>query len=158
MSSLNETQQTDNSKPMPETGRPVLVVVDDQDTSRSNVTNSLRRRFGPDYEILEFRSPSTAHNELEHLRDKNVDVALIAANMALDGKTGTRFLGSTRELFPTARRLVLVSFGDNWVMQEVSRSAILGEVDHCDYLPWGENDEHFLAAVGDILADWATEN
>lgn len=142
----------------PSTSRPALIVVDDHDLSRSVVANALRRRFGPDYEVIESGNPQAARSELERLHNAGADAALIAAHEQPNGEDGIRFLAGTRDIYPTARRLVLADFGDNWVMPTIARASTLGEVDHCDYLPSSEADEGFLAAVGDILADWSREN
>ncbi|HYI22233.1 MAG TPA: FAD-dependent oxidoreductase [Candidatus Limnocylindrales bacterium] len=138
--------------------RPALVVVDDKASTRANMANALRRRFGSDYRVVESDDPNTALHELEQLRSAGAEAALILANKHLASDTGTDFLARTREAYPTARRLVLADFGDNWVMPSVARASTLGEVDHFDYLPVSESDERFLAAVGDILADWTAEN
>ena len=122
------------------------------------MANALRRQFGSDYRVVESDDPNAALNELEHLRSAGAEAALIMANQHLASDTGTDFLAKTREAYPTARRLVLADFGDNWVMPAVARASTLGEVDHFDYLPVSESDERFLAAVGDILADWTAEN
>jgi thioredoxin reductase (NADPH) len=137
---------------------PVLMVVDDHDSSRSVVANALRRRFGSDYEVVASESPQDAKAEIERLHSAGAVAALIVANEHMTAGTGTEFLASTRDIYPTARRLVVADFGDNWVMQSIARASTLGQVDHFEYLPWGENDEHFLAAVGGILADWSTDN
>jgi thioredoxin reductase (NADPH) len=138
-------------------GRPALVVVDDRASSRTIVSKSIQRRFGSDYEVID-AAPTAAHGELDRLHKAGADVALIVADEYSESETGTVFLAGTRDLFPTARRLVLVDFGDNWVMPKIARASTLGEVDHFAYMPWAETDEHFLAAVGEILADWAYEN
>ena len=134
-------------------GRPVLVVVDDHETTRRIVANSLRRRFGSDYEVVVLEGTAAAGSELERLHGDGIDAALIVANEHLTNGTGTDFLATTRGAYPTARRLVLADFGDNWVMPSIARASTLGEVDHFDYLPWGENDERFLAAIG---TSWRT--
>jgi thioredoxin reductase (NADPH) len=138
-------------------GRPALIVVDDHESSRSVVSNSLRRRFGSDYEVVK-ASPHEAHAKLEAMRAARADVALIVANQYLEADPGTALLATTRDVYPTARRLVLGDFGDNWVMPAISRASTLGQIDHFGYMPWTETDEAFLAAVGDILAEWALEN
>lgn len=143
---------------MADRARPALVVVDDQQQTREAVATSLEHRFGMDYEIVAAPNAAAGRQDLERLYAAGTDAALIAANERLAQGTGTKFLSGTRDLFPTARRLVLVEFADNWVMPSIARAATLGEVDHCDYLPWGETDEHFLAMVGDIIAEWSTEN
>ena len=137
--------------------RPALIVVDDHDATRSVVVNALRRRFGPDYEVIESASPQVARSQLERLHDAGAHAALIAAHEQPNVEHGIGFLAGTRDLFPTARRMVLADFGDNWVMPTIARAATLGEVDHCDYLPLSETDEGFLSGIGDILADWARE-
>ena len=138
-------------------GRPALVVVDDGESSLRVVSGSLRRRFGSDYEVV-VADPREVHAKLEAMRAAGADVALIVANQYLDPDPGTALLATTRDVYPTARRLVLGDFGDNWVMPAISRASTLGEIDHFGYMPWTETDEQFLAAVGDILAEWALEN
>ncbi len=136
---------------------PAMIVVDDHESSRTVVANSLRRRFGSDYEVV-VASPQEAHAKLEAMRAAGADVALIVANQYLEGDPGTTLLASTRDVYPTARRLVLGDFGDNWVMPAISRASTLGQIDHFGYTPWTETDEHFLANVSNIIAEWALEN
>ena len=136
---------------------PAMIVVDDHESSRTVVSNSLRRRFGSDYEVV-VASPQEAHAKLEAMRAAGADVALIVANQYLEAGPGTALLASTRDVYPTARRLVLGDFGDNWVMPAISRASTLGQIDHFGYMPWTETDEHFLANVSNIIAEWALEN
>ena len=142
---------------MTSTTLPALVVVDDNDATREVAAGALRRRYGQDYQVIEAGSPQAGRTELQRLHDAGVDVALISANAQLDGD-GTRFLGGTRDSHPTARRLVLTLLGDNWMLPSVARASALGEVDHWDYLPASETDEHFLAVIAEILVDWAQDN
>jgi thioredoxin reductase (NADPH) len=135
--------------------RPALVVVDDRDSSRGVVVSALRRRYGQDYQVVEGKTLEAARDELDRLRVAGADVAIASANVQLDG--ATEFLAKTRDFFPTARRLILSPIGDNWVLPAISRAAALGAVDHWDYLPASETDEHFLAGIADILVDWAQE-
>jgi thioredoxin reductase (NADPH) len=137
--------------------RPALVAVDDNDTTRRVVVNALRRRFGVDYEIVQANSPEAGREALDRLHGDGIGVAVILANEALEGD-GTEFLARTRHLYPMARRLVLSPLGDNWSLPDIAHAAALGEVDHWDYLPAHDNDEHFLAGIGDILVDWAQES
>jgi len=146
------------SQAVPTGSLPTLIVVDDHDVTRKTVANSLRRRFGLDYEVIEFESPAAAQKKLERLHSAGADVAVIAANGQLAGQAGISFLAKTRDVYPTARRLVLANWGDVWVMPSIARASTLGEIDHFDYHPASETDERFLAGVGEILADWAREN
>jgi thioredoxin reductase (NADPH) len=152
MPSRNVNDQTHATR-----GRPTLVVLDDRETSRTVVSNSLRRRFGSDYDVVTANA-AEAHAKLEEMRAAGADVALIVANQYLDADPGTTLLATTRDVYPTARRLVLGEFGDNWVMPSIARAATLGEIDHFAYMPWTDTDEHFMAAVGNVLAEWTLEN
>lgn len=133
--------------------RPLLVVVDPRTPTRKVVARALRRRFGKDYRVVEAKSADEGRAELRRLHEAGLDVAIIAASMELGGDC-TAFLAGTREDYPTARRLVLSPVGDNWVLPAIARASALGEVDHWDYLPASETDEHFLAGIAEILVDW----
>ena len=74
--------------------RPKLVVVDDHESSRRVVSNSIRRRFGLDYAVVEV-SPGEVHAKLEDLHAAGADVALIVAN---------QYLSPTRERSSWRRR------------------------------------------------------
>jgi thioredoxin reductase (NADPH) len=136
--------------------RPSLVVVDPRATTREVVASALRRRFGNDYRVVAAKSADEGRAELRRLHEAGLDVAIIAASMELAGDC-TTFLAETREHYPTARRLVLSPIGDNWVLPAIARASALGEVDHWDYQPASETDEHFLAGIAGILVDWAQE-
>jgi thioredoxin reductase (NADPH) len=137
--------------------KPALVVVDDQDATRTTIAAALERRYGMDYEVVVARSAPTGRAELDRLHEAGVDVAVIAANAHLVGDC-TTFLAGTRDGFPRARRVVLAELGDNWVLPSIAHAAALGEIDIFDYLPTGDRDERFLGAIASILVDWAQEN
>jgi thioredoxin reductase (NADPH) len=142
--------------PTQNTIRPALVVVDDQDATRTTIGGALERRYGIDYDVVVADSAETGQSELRRLHDAGVDVAIIAANAHLDDDC-TTFLAATRDAFPRARRLVLAALGDNWVLPSIAHAAALGEVDVFDYLPTSDRDERFLSGIASILVDWAQE-
>ena len=139
-------------------GPPVLVVVDDRDSARKIVADLLRRRFGMDYEVLEASNPKAADAEFDRMHDSGKNVAVILAYEHMSTETGAEFLGKTRDVYPTARRLLLADYGDNRVLQSAARGSILGAIDRVGSVPSTETDEQFLATVGDLLAAWAVEN
>ena len=44
---------------MTSTTKPALVVVDDQDATRTTIAGALKRRYGMDYDVVEARSAKT---------------------------------------------------------------------------------------------------
>jgi thioredoxin reductase (NADPH) len=147
---MTSTDSGKESTPLAD--RPALVIVDDRPSTREIVVDGLRRRFGVDYDVIEAPSIETANAALDRLHTAGRAVAVVSANVEVDGATA--FLAKARDRFPTARRLVLSLLGDNWVLPAISRAAALGEVDHWDYLPASETDEHFLSVMSDILVEW----
>jgi thioredoxin reductase (NADPH) len=91
--------------------KPVLVVVDDEETSRQALARELEARYGTHYRLVSSVSPDEALNGLERLRAEGVDVPLVLADQWMPGMTGAQLLGRVRELHPTARRVLLVSWG-----------------------------------------------
>ena len=72
--------------------------------------------------------------------------------------TGTSVLAKTRDLFPTSRRVVVTGWGNTRAGPEIARASLVGDIDHLVGWPWSVSDEPFQAAIGGVLAEWATEH
>ena len=142
----------------PTQNRPTILVVEDDRSARDVLEDCLNRRYGTDYDVLSLPGPVAAFGELLRLRDKAADVALIVAGQWMNPETGTAFLARTRDVYPTARRLLVTAWSDLSAMGPVARASTLGEIDHHATLPWNDTDEQFLALTGEILAEWAREH
>lgn len=142
----------------PTQNRPTILVVEDDRSARDVLEDCLNRRYGTDYDVLSLPGPVAAFGELLRLRDKAADVALIVAGQWMTPETGTAFLARTRDVYPTARRLLVTAWSDLSAMEPVARASTLGEIDHYATMPWNDTDEQFLALTGEILAEWAREH
>jgi thioredoxin reductase (NADPH) len=134
--------------------RPVVAVVDAEDASRQALARELERRYGADYRIMSSASPEQALTGLEQLRGEGAEVPLVLADQRMPGRTGAQFLARVRELYPTARRVLLISWGDQSAPAAVVEAAALGQIDF--YLPkpvWSP-DEQFHRAITEALAEW----
>jgi thioredoxin reductase (NADPH) len=138
--------------------RPTILVVEDDRSARDLLVDCLNRRYGTDYDVLSLPGPVAAFGELLRLRDKAADVALVVAGQWMTPETGTAFLARTRDVYPTARRLLVTAWSDLSAMEPVARASTLGEIDHYATMPWNDTDEEFLALTGEILAEWAREH
>ena len=145
---------------MPEsrTARPLIIVVDDVPSSRAAIVRALERRYDADYRIVALEDLSTVIDELTRIRDDGAEVAIIIAPQKMEADTGTSVLGGTRDLFPTARRVVITGWGDTRAGPEIARASLVGDVDRIVGWPWSVSDEPFQAAIGEVLAEWATEH
>jgi thioredoxin reductase (NADPH) len=134
--------------------RPVVVVVDAEDASRQALTRELEGRYGADYRIVSSASPEEALAGLEQLQGEGAEVPLVLTDQWMPARADAQFLARVRELYPAARRALLISWGDQSVAAPIVEAAALGQIDF--YLPrpvWSP-DEQFHRAITESLADW----
>ena len=113
--------------------KPVLVLVDDEDTSRQALTEELESRYGSHYQIVSAGSPELALVRLEELRAEGRAVPLVLADQWMPGMTGTQFLARVKQVIATARRGLLISWGDRSAVAPILQAAALGWLEF--YLP-----------------------
>src|SRR5580700_12070053 len=134
--------------------RPVVVVVDDEDASRRALVRELEGRYGAHYRIMSGASPEEGMAGLEQLRGEGAEVPLVLADQWMPDTTGAQFLAQVRDLYPTARRGLLISWGDQSAVAAIVEAAALGQIDF--YLPkpvWSP-DEQFHRAITESLEQW----
>jgi thioredoxin reductase (NADPH) len=138
--------------------RPAIVVVCEDDASRAATRTAIERWFAGDYRIVDVATPSRVEEALDGLRQTGIEVALVIAEQEMASETGTALLGRIRDRLPTSRRAVLVGWEGSWDAATIARASVLGDIDYVVGWPWSVSDEQFLATIGDLLADWATEH
>ena len=134
--------------------QPVLVVVDDEEASLRALAHELQSRYGAHYQIVASVSAEDALTRLAELAAEGSRVPLILADQWMPGMTGAGFLTRARELHPTARRGLLVSWSDRSAAAPIVEAVALGQVDF--YLPkpaWSP-DEQFHRAITESLEQW----
>jgi thioredoxin reductase (NADPH) len=134
--------------------KPVLVVVDDEEGSRRALTEELESRYGRHYQVVSAGSPGAALARLEELSAAGAPVPLVLAVQWMPGMTGTQFLARVKQVIPTARRGLLISWGDRSAVGPILEAAALGWLEF--YLPkpaWSP-DEQFHRAVTESLEEW----
>jgi PleD family two-component response regulator len=80
--------------------KPVLVVVDDEDTSLQALTRELRSRYGAHYQVVSSSSAEMALARLAELKAAGADVPLVLADQQMPGMGGTQLLAQVRQFFP----------------------------------------------------------
>ena len=134
--------------------KPVLFIVDDDAGSRQMLTRELQSRYGAHYRIMASASPGDGLGRLEALRADGSAVPLVLADQWMPEATGIELLAQVKELHPTARRGLLISWGDRSAAAPILQAAALGQIEF--YLPkpaWSP-DEEFHAAVTESLEEW----
>jgi thioredoxin reductase (NADPH) len=136
---------------------PVLLLVHDSRT-RDRVEAELRKRYGADYQVIAIGSAPEALGLLGQLQDDQRQVSLVLADQWLPEATGTELLARVRELHPAARRVLLITWGDQASAEPMLRAAVLGEIDGYVVKPGTPPDEHFHRFVTEQLDEWGRSN
>jgi thioredoxin reductase (NADPH) len=99
-------------------------------------------------------SPQEALAGLKQLQVEGADVPLVLADQWMPGRTGAQFLARVRELHPTARRGLLISWGDQPGMAAVVEAAGAGADRLLPAKPVWSPDEQFHRAITESLEQW----
>jgi len=147
--------------------RPRLVVVSEDPPRLEELTDELRRRYEPDYQVVSMASASDALARLAGLRQARAEAALVIADERLAQMPAVGFLARAHELHPGAKR-VLLSNRSDWSPTHTAVGAVAqGQIDYYLLGPWaagrhpgtgrGFHFEHHLGlyrAVNEFLASW----
>ena len=158
--SVRAVPSGDRKKPRGASSRPsqpVLLAVDDDPRSLGKTGRELRKRYGEDYRIVCEGSAEAGMRRLRELKAADEEVAVVLADQWMPGMSGTEFLGRVRRLYPTAKRALLIAWGDKTAQEPILRSMSLGLIDYYVNKPWRSPDERFHRIVGEFLYDWAKD-
>src|SRR5215472_3320755 len=137
--------------------KPVLVVVDDEDTSLQALARELQSRYGAHYQVVSSSSAEMALARLAELKAAGADVPLVLADQRMPGMGGTELLARVRQFFPTARRGLLITWGDMSAPAPFLEAAALGWLEFYLAKPTGSPDEQFHRVITGSLEEWWRE-
>jgi thioredoxin reductase (NADPH) len=134
--------------------KPVLLAVDDNEQALGMLSRELGQRYGVDYEVICEPSARTA---LEILEDAQ-EVALVLADQEMRELGGAELLERVRRLHPSAKRGLLVHWGD-WAHPERARGMVGGmaaaQFDYYVLKPARPGEEQFHRLISEFLYEWA---
>lgn len=134
--------------------RPAILVVDDEPPALAAMLDALTRRFGGDYRVEPHLSPHAALDAIARLQADDEEIALVIADQWMPEMNGNEFLGKVRDLEPTAKRALLVSWGDHEASPVILQACALGQLDNYLYKPWAPAEVHLYPYVSEFLAEW----
>ena len=137
---------------MPE--RPTILIVDDEPAALASMLDALTRRFGGDYRVEPHLSAPSALDAVARLKADGEEIALVIADQWMPGMTGDEFLGQVRAIEPTAKRALLVAWGDREASPVILQACALGKLDNYLYKPWVPAEVHLYPYVSEFLAEW----
>ena len=134
--------------------RPAILVVDDKTSSLEVLTDELRTRYGRDYRVMSESSPTAALGHLHALADAEEEVALILADQWMPAMSGVDMLVAAHRIVPTARRGLLIEWGDRTTAGPILKASALGHIDYYLPKPVYAPDERFHRTVTEFLDEW----
>src|SRR6201982_3869824 len=137
--------------------KPVLVVVDDEDISAQALTGELESRYGAHYQVVSSSSAEMALARVSERRAAGADVPLVLADQQMPGMSGTQLLARVRQFFPTARRGLLIPWGERSAPAPFLEAAALGQLEfYLNRQAWSP-DEQFHRVITGSLEEWWRE-
>jgi thioredoxin reductase (NADPH) len=137
--------------------RAVLLAVEADADTLGRIAGELRQRYGADYDVRCEDSPQRAREELKRMREAGDAVALVLASQWLDGDTGAELLAYVKHVHPSAKRGLMIEFGD-WGIERTAEAVLsamaLGHIDYYVLKPWATPDEFFHRTVTEFLHEW----
>src|ERR671916_2888833 len=133
----------------------MLVAVDSGSLSFRRIEYELKKRYGEDYRVVAVPSSKWGIKRLGEFKAAGEEVALVLADQWMPDMSGTEFVAQARQLFPTAKRALLIAWGDRTAQEPILRSMTLGHVDYYVNKPEQPGDEHFHRLISEFLYEWA---
>ena len=133
---------------------PVVMGVDTDLNALRRLEAELTKRYGDDYEIVCSDSPERALATLESLKASNRDVAVILASQWMPDMNGSDLLIRAHHLFPTAKRALLIAWGDQSASDPIRRAMAFGHIDFFVQKPLGPREEGFHRTISEFLDEW----
>jgi len=143
--------------PASRASRPVLLAVDDNVADLRGISRELHKRYGEDYRVVCERHPEAALGRLQDLQEAGEDVALVLADQWMAGMSGPDFLTRVGEISTTAKRVLMVDWGDRAAVRPLQQAMALGRIDYYVTKPYGDHDERFHRVISEFLYDWSKD-
>jgi thioredoxin reductase (NADPH) len=136
--------------------RPVIMVVDDEPNAVAELLDALARRFGGDYRVVPHLSARSALDDIARMKNDGEELALLIADQWMPEMTGLELLGRAHELDRTAKRALLVGWGDHEAAPSILEGCAFGQLDNYLLKPWSPPEVHLYPAVSEFLAEWTS--
>ena len=136
--------------------QPVILLVDDEPLELERLHDSLLRRFGADYRVVSHVSAAAALDDVARMKSGGEELALVIADQWMPEMKGVELLSRVHEVEPTAKRGLLVAWGDREAAPTILSGCAFGELDNYLLKPWSPPEVHLYPAVSTFLAEWTS--
>jgi thioredoxin reductase (NADPH) len=134
--------------------KPVLLIVDDDPQVLAAVRRDLRSRYREHYTVMSASSGAEALATAAELKTRGDSVAIIISDQRMPGMPGSEVLARSRELYPSARRVLLTAYSD---IEAAVKAINEAHLDHYLSKPWDPPEERLFPVIDDLLDAWQAE-
>lgn len=138
--------------------QPVFFVLDEDPAAVEALTGDLERRFHADYQVVAETSVPAALRRLAALRDAGDQVALIICYESMRAMPGSELLARSRAAHPDAKRILLIDYGDQRMLEVIAAGMALGHVEYYLTKPWRPRQHLLYPVIGEALVAWTRAN
>jgi thioredoxin reductase (NADPH) len=136
-------------------GQPIIVLVDDDDTSMGTLENAVGRRYGADYQIVAEGSTRAALDRIQKLVEAGERLALVMADQWMPVMTGIELLAKVGDIDWRVKRVLMLEVGDRADEPHLLQAIAQGKVDSYLGRPWGSPEFRLYPVIGELLSEWA---
>ncbi len=135
--------------------KPIIYAVDDDLGVLGAVARDLRSEYGEHYRIMRASSGADALTELKSARLSNAHVALFLVDQRMPHLSGLEFLAEARQLYPSAKRVLLTAYADSHAsIQAINET----QLDYYLMKPWDPPEERLYPVITELLDDWRADH
>jgi CheY-like chemotaxis protein len=138
--------------------QPVFFVVDEDASAVEMLAGDLERRFHADYRVVGETSAAAALERLAALRDAGEQVALIICYESMRAMPGSELLARSRAAHPNAKRILLIDWGDQQMLEVIARGMALGHIEYYLTKPWRPRQHLLYPVLGEAVVAWTRLN
>ncbi|MBI2391585.1 MAG: response regulator [Deltaproteobacteria bacterium] len=137
--------------------KPVILIVDDESKPLGKLEAALERRFGADYDVVAYESAHAALARLRSIKAEGGEVALVVADEQMPEMPGVELLSCAHQIDDSARRALLVWWGDRSASTAILEGCAWGKLDNYLVKPWEPPEVHLYPLVSEFLSEWTRE-
>jgi thioredoxin reductase (NADPH) len=130
---------------------PFIILVDDDPQVLGAIQRDMRNKYREDYRVVATESAAEALDLLKELKLKAEAVAVLISDQRMPEMEGVEFLEKAREIFPTARQVLLTAYSD---IEAAIRAINQVKLDYYLLKPWNPPEEKLYPVINDLLDDW----
>ncbi|HET9087427.1 MAG TPA: FAD-dependent oxidoreductase [Acidobacteriaceae bacterium] len=131
--------------------KPILLVVDDDQSVLDALLEDLRRHYGSRYSMVRANSGKSALEVSTELKKRGDTVALLLSDQRMPGISGVELLEKSIGIFPAAKRVLLTAYADT---DAAIRAINTAKIHYYLTKPWDPPEEKLYAVLDDLLEAW----